>query len=679
MKSEFEVRSQFAAALESRGIIPPQPLLSDGQRHRCDVQGKHGKNDAVYVLYLDAHPAGGFENYRDGLGWQTWKLEADAALSAEETQALRKKFAVMKKAREADVQQRQTEAGAKASRIWSQATDAPANHPYLVKKEVSPAGLKVYRDALVIPIRDTQGTLHSLQFINGAGEKRFLSGGRKQGGFHLIGQPQPNGPLCVAEGVATALSLFEATAYPVAVAFDAGNLKDVAQALRTAYPHCPLIVCADDDHQTPGNPGLTKATEAAKAVRGLLAVPEFRKPRPDWATDFNDLARLSGAMSVAIQIDSAAAPDAEALDILCLEDVVAEPVRWLWPGRFALGKLSLVAGYPGLGKSQLTAALAAVVTTGGTWPVTGERYDAPADVLFLSAEDDAADTIKPRLQAAGADLRRCRIIGSVHHQAHDPKNPHKRRCFNLADDLALLERALVRYPYTRLVVVDPLSAYMGDSRKVDTHRASDVRGILAPLVELACARRVAVLGIFHLNKREGSSAMDRINGSGAFVAAARAVWLVAKDKGDKRHRVFVQVKNNLAIDQDGLKFEIQGTEINTPNGPVATSALLWHSERITMDADEALDGLGSATTQKSVLDEVMAFLEELLADGPKFAKDIFAAADEENHSRKSLYRAKETLGIVASKERGKHGVWQWALPNKDGQDGQDGQDNHLDF
>ena len=142
----------------------------------------------------------------------------------------------------------------------------------------------------------TRAALHSLQFIGADGEKRFLTGGRVSGCYFLIGEP--DGALCIAEGYATGASIHEATGTAVAVAFNAGNLLAVARALRTKFPDLRLIICADDDASTPGNPGLTKAREAAQAVSALLAVPNFGANRPEGATDFNDLHRHAGLEAV---------------------------------------------------------------------------------------------------------------------------------------------------------------------------------------------------------------------------------------------------------------------------------------------------------------------------------------------------------------------------------------------
>ena len=609
MFTDSDPLSQFRAALEGREIIPPQPIQADGRLHRCDAQGKHGKGDACYILHLDGRPAGGFQNWRDGMGWQTWTAETNQTFTAEDQAASRKRQASMKREREADEEQRQIEARAKAARIWETATPV-VDHPYLRTKQVLPYGIRAFKGALVIPSRDTvNGPLQTLQFIAADGEKRFLTGGRKKGCFHIIGTPSAT--ICIAEGYSTAASIHEATGYAVAIAFDCGNLAEVAKKIRGAYPHSRIIVCADDDAHQPGNPGVTQATTAARAVNGLVAIPEFGPSRPAGTTDFNDLANHQGLNIVHNIIAAAEDPDADQLEIIELEHVIPVAVRWLWPNRFALGKLSLIAGYPGLGKSQLSASIAAVVTTGTIWPVTGEAVGDSGDVLILSAEDDAADTIKPRLMAAGADLKRCVMLGAIR-ATKDQQNRQKRRCFNFNDDLELLERALRRRPQTRLIIVDPLSAYMGDGRSVDTHKTSDVRSVLAPLAELATTYKVAVIGIFHLNKREGSSAMDRINGSGAFVAAARACWLVAKDKDEPRHRVFVQIKNNLAPEQDGLKFEIEGVDIPAAGGSIPTSRLLWLPDRVTKTADEVLSGT-EKSDGKGVLDEVMDFISDLLA------------------------------------------------------------------
>jgi hypothetical protein len=167
--------------------------------------------------------------------------------------------------------------------------------------------------------------------------------------------------------------------------------------------------------------------------------------------------------------------------ITCVADVPAREIEWLWPGRFALGKFGLIGGHPGLGKSQITCAIAAAITNGGPWP-NNEGHATQGSVLMLSAEDDVADTIRPRLEAAGADVSRVHMLEAVR------TNEGGRRGLDLSRDIAQLEKALAQVPDTQAIIIDPLSAYMG---KIDSHRATDVRfGVLAPLQDLAQRARV---------------------------------------------------------------------------------------------------------------------------------------------------------------------------------------------
>ncbi|QJP73396.1 DUF927 domain-containing protein [Burkholderia glumae] len=221
----------------------------------------------------------------------------------------------------AELTEKQQAASALAESIWSAAEPAPADHPYLVRKRIPVDALRVYRGglcigtaacdgALVIPARDADGKLWTLEFVLTDGQKRYLPNGRKAGCFSLIGGPLSSAPatLLIGEGYATCATLAAATGYPAAVAFDAGNLHAVATALRGQYPDARIVVCADDDHTTKGNPGVTKARAAAEAVAGIVAVPDFGPNRPAAGTDFNDLAAHLGTDAVAAAVRAALAP-----------------------------------------------------------------------------------------------------------------------------------------------------------------------------------------------------------------------------------------------------------------------------------------------------------------------------------------------------------------------------------
>ncbi len=178
----------------------------------------------------------------------------------------------------------------KASAIWAHASQA-TSHEYLTRKHIQAHIAKIYRDSLVVPVR-IGDELTSLQFISASGEKKFLRGGKVKGGHAMIGKP--NGTLCIAEGFATAVTIHETTGHAVAVAFNCGNLLAVTKSMHETYPRSRLILCADDDIWTDGNPGKTAATDAALSVGALLAIPKFGRKREEGATDFNDLALARG-------------------------------------------------------------------------------------------------------------------------------------------------------------------------------------------------------------------------------------------------------------------------------------------------------------------------------------------------------------------------------------------------
>lgn len=311
------ILAQFRQAAEARGLLLPDRLDADGKLHRCELRGgPKSKKDGAYLLHVDGVPAGGFQNFRDGLDWENWRADIGRQLTPEEEAASRARIEAQRVAREADAKAKRAKARRKANAIWNNAKPAPDDHSYLLRKGVPAHGLRVgswpkwvevrpgeWREeripgALLVPMRSASGTLHSLQAIYqdkvDGRDKDFLPGGEKAGKFHLIGEVSPDKPLCVAEGYATAASSHQATGWPVAVAFDAGGLEPVARVLREAYPGAAILICADDDHRTQGNPGRSKAEAAAKAVGGGVAVPDFGPDRPEDATDFNDLHQLPG-------------------------------------------------------------------------------------------------------------------------------------------------------------------------------------------------------------------------------------------------------------------------------------------------------------------------------------------------------------------------------------------------
>ena len=283
----------FKQAITAAGLDAPDVIHDDGAIHRFSPSGRRAGLSAWYVLHSDGVAAGSFGCWRAGLQ-STWCAKSDNAITAAEREAHRQRIKAMKAQRDEAEAARCTDEADKAALRW-QAASTACGHPYLALKGVHAYGIRQDGQTLLIPLRDTAGKLHSLQTITPDGEKRFK--GRMKGCYHAIGC-KPADLLVIAEGYATGASIHEATGWPVAVSFNAGNLGPVAVALHKAYPALTLVMAADDDHQTDGNPGLTAAKQAALAVGGFVVVPQFPAGRPDKATDFNDLAAIAGLSAV---------------------------------------------------------------------------------------------------------------------------------------------------------------------------------------------------------------------------------------------------------------------------------------------------------------------------------------------------------------------------------------------
>ena len=313
----------FQGAIAAAGLTPPDTIIADGKIHRFSTNGKRGDDAGWYILHLDNIPAGSFGNWREGRT-ETWCSIERNAQTPEQQRQYATLLKSMQNARHRAKKAEHDAAAGIAATIWAAATpiDAAAAHGYLVNKGIQAHGARLIDTVaarvhcvklsyllsgplLVIPMRNAAGELRSLQFITEGGTKRPLTGGEKQGCHHRIDSIDSaahGGILIVSEGFATGASIHEATGHSVAVAFDSGNLEPVAKSLRKLYPDAALIVAADDDHQTEGNPGRTAAAGAAKAVGGFVVPPMFPSDRPDKATDFNDLHQLAGGGLDAVQV-----------------------------------------------------------------------------------------------------------------------------------------------------------------------------------------------------------------------------------------------------------------------------------------------------------------------------------------------------------------------------------------
>lgn len=339
-----------------------------------------------------------------------------------------------------------------------------------------------------------------------------------------------------------------------------------------------------------------------------------------------------------------------------LSEVEPVPVQWLWFNRFAQGKLCLLVGNPGVGKSFASLDMAARISTGDYWP---DGYALPdgagraprGSVLILTAEDGLADTVRPRLDKMQADCSKIHAIEGVHLAKDDTQ--HKfwpngelpvTDFFNLSRDIELLKKKLEQIEDVKLIIIDPLSAYYG--AKLDTHRDAAIRSVLAPLAEVAERHNVCIIAISHLRKSPTETAIFRVTGSIGQTAAARMAWAILLDRENHERRCLMCLKNNLSREKLGLAFQITDGRVE------------YEQNAITDSID---DMLRDESEQGASVQEAIEFIDDIFVEdlNPK-ASDIIEKARKKGISRRTLMRTKAALGIISKHHPS--GFWRWEKP-----------------
>jgi RecA-family ATPase len=345
------------------------------------------------------------------------------------------------------------------------------------------------------------------------------------------------------------------------------------------------------------------------------------------------------------------------LETVAASAIKMRSIRWLWPGRFAIGKLGLIGGLPDKGKGLICCDIIACVTVPRDFPC-GEGRPAQGNVIWFTAEDDIGDTVIPRLVAAGANLQRVRIVKMLNEGG-------KRRMFSLVTDLELLRKKIEEIGNVALIVIDPVSSYVGVG-KVNNSMTTDVRGFLAPLTDLATEKQVAIIGVMHFNKKaDVTNAMLRIADSLAYVAAARHVYVVVDDTEIEGRRLFVKAKNNLSPDNKALTYMTQDCKVGRDeetHKDIYAPHVVWGSEHIQVTAAEAMQAEADGGQSDYAQKEARKFLVERLSSGAVKYADLLEDAKLNGISERTLRRAKRKLGIQVRKEKKIDGNWLWELP-----------------
>ncbi len=351
------------------------------------------------------------------------------------------------------------------------------------------------------------------------------------------------------------------------------------------------------------------------------------------------------------QIAPVSAPLVRRLITHRASDLPPEKLIWVWPGRIPEGKLVLVGGPPGLGKSQLTAFITATISNGGDWPCN-EGSTSVGNVIFMSAEDGIQDTVIPRLMAAGANLDRVHIVASV--TKPDGKG---RKTFSLKNDVDLLEARAKEIADVRLIIIDPISAYMSGT---DANGNAEIREMMEPLSEMANRLHIAVLAVTHLNKGGGGgqTALQRFSGSIGIIAAARAGFVVLEDPESEGRRLLLEVKSNLGPKCKGLAFRMEQRLVAEG---IVSSNIFFENQYVSQSSDEALtasENRGGAASQTSSKMEVAEFLNEILASGPVEVLEVERQAraatllgdDKRLRQNKAFRDARKDLGVLSTRD-----------------------------
>lgn len=289
---------QFSAAISAAGLHPPEAIIDDGEIHRFSTNGKRGDKAGWYVLYGDGVPAGQFGDFRSGLE-STFRAEVGRQLTHDELHRHRERIEETRRKREAELAAEREAARTTALEMWERA-GPPNGHLYLKRKQAQPYKIRELEGMLLVPVYDAAGKMVGMQRIYPNGDKFFLRGTPAAGGYMSIGRDINRIVIC--EGWATGASIHEATGRTAVVAFNAGNLVNVAKIIRGKYPKAEIVIAADNDQFTDGNPGVTAAREAGQAINARVVIPLFEDVT-DRPTDFNDMHCTLGLDAVRAAFD----------------------------------------------------------------------------------------------------------------------------------------------------------------------------------------------------------------------------------------------------------------------------------------------------------------------------------------------------------------------------------------
>ncbi len=335
-----------------------------------------------------------------------------------------------------------------------------------------------------------------------------------------------------------------------------------------------------------------------------------------------------------------------------LSKIISKNVNWLWPDVIAFGKTTLFAGEPGVGKSQLLLYIASILSNGYKFHFQPIKINAQ-NILIMSGEDNAEDTIKPRLEALNANIERIDFVKGIKRLDKNGNEYFDAIC--VVEHIADLEQKIIDNKY-KLIIIDPISLYLGS---IDEHKNKEIRKALNILEALAHRHDLAIILNSHFTKPTGNgnkSAIYRVMGSVGFAAAARIVFGIMKDPDNADRRLFLPIKNNLGQDKQGFVYEIKPI---TLENNIFTSKIEWLNEKIDATANDILNPPLKIESPK--LETAKDLLTNLLKKGPILLSEIRKKFTEQGFSIDRLYAAKSALNIIEDQEIGGSRIKFWKL------------------
>ena len=590
--SDATVFEKLQLDMEENIEAVPDEIIADGAIHRFDVDTV-GDKKGWYVCHFIEEMSYAF--YGDWSEGQTYKWHSlkDTVVTPDQSKKLKSAMLEAQKKCKEERALEQSEAAKKCKELWDSIDGAPDDHPYLKKKGVKSYGIKLHLSCneLIVPVL-SRGDISSLQSIDVSGKKRFCTNGKMSGGYHLIGDVGPLVLIC--EGYATGASLYEETGIPTVVAFNAGNLPKVAKELKKEYPDANFIICADNDKWTSGNPGRTKAKEAAKVCSGIVAYPRFKQPDIDQhgkRTDWNDYHQIYGLnavrKSLQPKINKAMRNRSLFSDITELTKNISAP-DYLIEELIELDTNGAIIGASSVGKSFVAISMAASVATGTMFAGKDVQQGA---VLYLAGEGvkGISRRFSGWMQHTGISIPK----GSLHVS-------NKTIFMTEEGALTLLAATEDMDQEIKLVVIDTLARHMTG----DENSNKEMSAFIALVDNIREEHGCTVLIIHHTGHSTDKS--NRARGASAFYASLELEFLM---KGNKKGTGTIEgTKNKEGTIYPKRGFSLVSVELggitNTNGDPVTTAVVEWNDfcEDLS-DADKVFEPSKAYLNLKNALIE----------------------------------------------------------------------------